>query len=200
MNTADPAHYARPESAPKHLAPPKSRLKILKGGMRLASYNLRRVNALVVEKTGLSQQMIERVLRTLGVGKLVISSDPDEALRMIKLNPPDLIFSDWGPKLNGIEFLQSVRIGAESPNPFVPFVFVTANTSIDSVKMARDAGMSEFLAKPFTAEKIYARICHVIERQRLFIRTPDYFGPDRRRRTIDNYENDRRRLSVNQPN
>lgn len=192
MKNAGPAPCPAQKSDSKYVAPPAARVKVVNGGMHMSSYNLRRVNALVVEKISLSQQLIERVLRTLGVGNLIITSDPQEAFNRIKTSPPDLIFSDWGPNLDGIEFLQSVRIDPASPNPFVPFVFVTANTSIDSVREARDAGMNEFLAKPFTAEKIYARICHVIERQRLFVRTPGYFGPDRRRRSVDDYENERR--------
>lgn len=197
MKNDPPARGGPPQPDPKYVAPPAARVKILNGGMRLSSYNLRRVRALVVEKSSFTQQVIERVLRTLGVGSLFISSNPEEAFNMVKSNPPDLIFSDWAPQLDGIEFLQTVRVDPGSPNPFVPFVFVTAYTSIDNVKEARDAGMSEFLAKPFTAEKVYERICHVIERQRLFIRTVDYFGPDRRRRTIENFENDRRTKSHN---
>ena len=62
---------------------------------------------------------------------------------------------------------------------------LTGNTEIDHVYTARDAGMSEYLAKPFTANLIHSRICSVVESQRPFVRARGYFGPDRRRRRIE---------------
>jgi DNA-binding response OmpR family regulator len=47
---------------------------------------------------------------------------------------------------------------------------------------ARDAGVTEFVAKPLTAKAVLERIQAVIYRPRPFVRTPNYFGPDRRRR------------------
>ena len=175
------------------LAPPPSRLKMLRGGMKLTSYNPYRVNALVVEKIGLSQQMVRGILLNLGVGDLRITADPKKALEMIQQDLPDLIFSDWSPGLNGIDFLMAVRNGTNSPNPFTPFVMVTANCSTRNVCKARDAGTSEFLAKPFTAKLIYARICSVIERRQMFISNPSYFGPNRRRKSVSFDGRDRRR-------
>ncbi len=50
---------------------------------------------------------------------------------------------------------------------------------------ARDAGVTEFLVKPFTAHDLARRIAHVINKPRDFIETQDFFGPDRRRRQAD---------------
>ena len=55
----------------------------------------------------------------------------------------------------------------------------------DVIEEARDAGVTEFLVKPFTANDIARRITHVINRPRDFIETQDFFGPDRRRRRDD---------------
>ena len=46
---------------------------------------------------------------------------------------------------------------------------------------ARDAGVNEFVAKPFSPDIIFKRIQKIIESQRQFVYTPTYFGPNRRR-------------------
>ena len=136
--------------------------------------------------------MVRGILGTFGIRALRVTANPVDAYKMFKDSPPDLIFSDWAPGLDGIEFLENVRKNSTSPNPFVPFVMTTAHTSIEDVCTARDAGISEFLAKPLTAKLIYSRICSVIERRRVFIRNRSYFGPNRRRRTINDFGHDRR--------
>jgi hypothetical protein len=52
---------------------------------------------------------------------------------------------------------------------------------------ARDAGVTEFLAKPISAKALYQRILNVVASPRPFIRTKTYFGPDRRRNTSNAY-------------
>jgi DNA-binding response OmpR family regulator len=55
------------------------------------------------------------------------------------------------------------------------------------VEAARDAGVTEFLAKPIAAHNLFARITEILERPRAFVRCGSYFGPDRRRHDIENY-------------
>jgi hypothetical protein len=55
------------------------------------------------------------------------------------------------------------------------------------VEAARDAGVTEFLVKPITAHSLFSRIAEIIERPRAFVRCEGYFGPDRRRKNIENY-------------
>ena len=47
---------------------------------------------------------------------------------------------------------------------------------------ARDAGVNEFVVKPFSAQGLFTRIQAVIEKPRPFVKVSGYFGPDRRRR------------------
>jgi hypothetical protein len=55
------------------------------------------------------------------------------------------------------------------------------------VEAARDAGVTELLAKPVTAGHLFARIAEIVERPRAFVRTDTYFGPDRRRHRAEGY-------------
>ena len=59
--------------------------------------------------------------------------------------------------------------------------------------MARDAGVTEFLAKPISAKALYQRIVNVVVSPRPFIKTKSYFGPDRRRNTVTAYIGPERR-------
>ena len=81
-------------------------------------------------------------------------------------------------------------------NPYVPVIVVTAHTEIHRVFMARDLGMTEFLAKPISAKLLYGRIRAVIENKRSFIKSADFFGPDRRRKSVEFEGEDKRRNSV----
>ncbi len=63
-------------------------------------------------------------------------------------------------------------------------------------RTARAAGITEFIAKPLSAKTLMARVTAVIEHPRPFIRSPRYFGPDRRRRQTSDYKGPERRKSV----
>ena len=69
---------------------------------------------------------------------------------------------------------------------------VTAYTELHHVITARDCGVNEYLAKPVSAKSIYSRLCSLVENERQFIRCHDFFGPDRRRRTIEHGNQERR--------
>ena len=58
---------------------------------------------------------------------------------------------------------------------------MTGHSEKSRVYEARDAGVTEFVVKPITAKAIFDRIQAVIFRPRPFVKTADYFGPDRRR-------------------
>jgi len=87
--------------------------------------------------------------------------------------------------MDGLEFTRAVRMDPTSPNPFIPIIMLTGHTEMHRIVEARDAGVTEFLAKPVTANGVYARIKSVVENPRPFIKTDRYLGPSRRRRQQD---------------
>ncbi len=60
-------------------------------------------------------------------------------------------------------------------------------------KAPRDAGVNEFIAKPVSGDSLYRRIVEIIVNPRPFVRTEDFVGPDRRRRSSPDHELKRRR-------
>jgi two-component system chemotaxis response regulator CheY len=89
--------------------------------------------------------------------------------------------------MDGLEFSRAVRTAENSPNPFLPIIMITGHTEKHQVEAARDAGVTEFLVKPITAQSLFSRIAEIVERPRAFVRCEAYFGPDRRRRAVESY-------------
>ena len=89
--------------------------------------------------------------------------------------------------MDGLAFTREIRTAQNSPNPFIPIVMMSGHTEKHRVQAARDAGITEFLAKPITAQSLFARIAEIVDRPRPFVRCPGYFGPDRRRKAIEDY-------------
>ena len=94
---------------------------------------------------------------------------------------------------DGIELTKKIRTDPRSPNPYVPIILMTGYSAQIRVMQARDTGVTEFLVKPFTAQDLYTRIEQVIEKPRQFVDTGEFFGPDRRRRVVKDYEGPFRR-------
>ena len=156
-------------------------------------YNLERFNLLLVEDNAFIRNTFEDVLRRFKINNIATAANGEEAIDFLKSRRGmgrstgaigvDLIISDlvMSP-INGILFLQWLRTADLSSNRFTPFVMLSGAADFDYVRAARDAGATEFLAKPFSAESIYKRIIEVIDHPRQFVTTSTYFGPDRRRK------------------
>lgn len=86
--------------------------------------------------------------------------------------------------IEGPELVKMIRCGENSANPYIPVIMMSAFTERYRVIAARDAGVNEFLAKPVSPKSLYQRIVSIIEKPRPFIKTPTYFGPCRRRKSM----------------
>jgi DNA-binding response OmpR family regulator len=75
----------------------------------------------------------------------------------------------------------------------VPIIMLTGHSEKHRVTSARDAGITEFMAKPISAKSLYQRILNVVANPRPFIKTKTYFGPDRRRNVTNSYVGPERR-------
>lgn len=110
------------------------------------------------------------------------ASDGAEAFKEWRTFAADLIITEFMmTPVDGVEFVRLVRTASDSPNPYVPIIMLTGYTEKHNVATARDAGISEFLAKPISAQTLYARLNAAVFKPRPFIKLKGYFGPDRRR-------------------
>jgi CheY-like chemotaxis protein len=159
------------------------------------------LKVLVVDDNQNVQKLIGDVLRAGGVGQVETADDGVHAREMIARWDPHIVFCDWSmPVMSGIELTRSIRQAAvrpdrRIPNPQVPVIVVTGHRSEADVRMARKAGVNEFVIKPFTPAALLSRIQLVLTRPRPFIISEDYIGPDRRRRVELSYSGPLRRTT-----
>ena len=139
-------------------------------------------------------EILKVLLRTFGVGEILTAKEGGEGYDLFKKHNPDIVIADWMMiPIDGIKLCEWIRTRADSPNRFVPVILMTGYSERKRVFSARDAGITEFLVKPFKAQDLYKRISQVIERPRQFVKSEDFFGPDRRRTSDEVYTGPDRR-------
>lgn len=147
-----------------------------------------RLKALIVEDNAHMRSLLRALLNSIGIKDISEAAHGGTAIEILRERKCDLVLTDLAMKpMDGLEFSRHVRTSEKSPNPFVPIIMITGHTEKHRVEAARDAGVTEFLAKPITAANLFARIAEIVERPRAFVKCDSYFGPDRRRRTIEDY-------------
>jgi two-component system, chemotaxis family, chemotaxis protein CheY len=152
------------------------------------------VKALIVEDNHHMRVLLRSLLNTLGITHIYEASDGAEAFALLRDRQPDLVLTDLTMHpIDGISFVRELRQSPHSPNPYIPVVMVTGHTERRRVETARDAGVTEFLAKPISAKALYQRILNIVINPRPFIKSKSYFGPDRRRNTAASYAGAERR-------
>lgn len=155
---------------------------------------LESVSALILDDNAHMRGLLRVILAGFGMRVIEEAANCPEAVALVANSEIDIAFVDF--KLggqDGIEFCRHIRRGANSPNPWLPIIMITAYSERSRVLDAVNAGVDEFLVKPVRAVDVANRVNAVIERRRPFIDTPTYFGPDRRRRDDPRFQGPWRR-------
>ncbi len=134
------------------------------------------------------------MLQAIGLQRIHEASDGDTGFAKLLDCKPDIILTDLSmERMDGIEFAKKIRRSPDTPDPFVPIIMVTGHTEQARIEAARDAGVTDFLAKPITAQVLLQRLAKIIDRPKPFVRCDAYFGPDRRHRAPEAYTGPLRR-------
>lgn len=153
-----------------------------------------RLRFLVIDDNAHMRRILRTLLHSFGTREVYEAEDGAAGLEAFTHHMPDLIIADWVmPIFDGLELTQMIRQPGANSNPYVPIIMLTGHSEKRRVIAARDAGITEFLAKPISAKMLYERILNVVANPRPFIKTKTYFGPDRRRGTNTNYTGPERR-------
>ncbi|MBI3675018.1 MAG: response regulator [Proteobacteria bacterium] len=162
----------------------------------MSGYRFDRLKVLVVDDNQHMRKLVVTILQAFGTIQIFEAESAELAWSLLHDVNPDVIVLDWMlTGMTGLEFTNMVRTNAGCPNPFVPIIMLTGYTQIDHVRQARDAGVTEFLAKPVSVKGILTRLTAVIEHPRPFVRTKVYYGPCRRRRDKEEYRGPERRTA-----
>jgi len=159
----------------------------------MAEKYLENVRFLVVDDNMFVRTTVRLVLQALGTRDIDEVSSGARALKILEHREPDMIIIDWEMEpVNGIELVKKIRGAQETSLAFLPIIMLTGHSEIERVKIARDAGVNEYVIKPFSAQGLFTRIQAVIERPRPFVKIEGYFGPDRRRKEMS-FDGDEKR-------
>lgn len=155
---------------------------------------LRDVKFLVVDDQPAIRAIVTEILRAADARHVYYAQDGSSALDIIRKARPDIIITDmFMAGMDGLDMIRLIRNAEDSPNAFVPIIMLTARTEVKFVHQARDAGVTEFAAKPISPANLLARVNAIICKPRPFIRAEGFFGPDRRRRADPEQDAGRRR-------
>ncbi|QPJ63603.1 MAG: response regulator [Candidatus Nitronauta litoralis] len=114
---------------------------------------------LVVDDSSVMRQIIKNNLKQLGFSNdnLSDAEDGQMGLKRAQEGGLDLIISDWNmPKMTGIEFLKSVRDDGSIKG--IPFLMVTSEADKEKIVEAVQAGVSQYIVKPFNANQLEEKI------------------------------------------
>ena len=139
--------------------------------------------------------MLLDLLKDLGAGRVLTATTATTGLDLAKTVDPQIIITEFAAShFDGLDFVRCVR-RSELDCRKAPVVMITAEATAQAIIGARDAGVHEFLRKPFTLKDLTRRIEAVTLRTRDWVEAVRYIGPDRRRFNSAEYQGPRKRLS-----
>ncbi len=154
---------------------------------------------MIVDDNDHMRRLLRSILEALSVAQVHEASNGVTALNDSKLMIPDVIITDMMMEpINGLEFTRMLRDDPTHPATRIPVLMITGYSEKHHVEAARDAGVTEFLAKPVTVKGVGARLNSLLANPRPFVRTKSFTGPDRRRRQIP-VEDDMRGSAAPEP-
>lgn len=120
------------------------------------------IKILIVDDFATMRRILKNILKQLGFKNLVEADDGTTAWEVLESQEIDLIISDWNmPKMTGLELLKKVRASDQYKKS--PFLMVTAEAQKQNVIEAVQAGVSNYVVKPFTAEAISDKLTKILK-------------------------------------
>jgi two-component system sensor histidine kinase/response regulator len=134
---------------------------------------------LVVDDISAIRDIIVQQLKSLAYSRIQVATNGEEALRLLQVITPKLIITDWSmPVMNGLELLQAVR--RDPRLSAIPVVIVSAEMQRDYVMRAIQAGVTDFLFKPFKPDELARKVRKAL--------TNSYSAPDSLSSNAENSE------------
>jgi two-component system chemotaxis response regulator CheY len=119
------------------------------------------VPTLVVDDEEIALSLVGQLLGRIGFDNIDKAHNGLVAWDMMKAKKYGLVISDWNmPEMNGLDLLKAVR--ADERYRRLPYVMTSIDGSMERVKIARLAGVSAFLLKPFDESKLRAKLEEVL--------------------------------------
>jgi two-component system, chemotaxis family, chemotaxis protein CheY len=119
------------------------------------------INILIVDDYKTMLRIIRSLLTQIGFSNIDEAPNGAVALSKLKEKKYELVISDWNMEpMTGLELLKNVR--SDDSLKTIPFIMVTAESKTDNVIAAKQAGVSNYIVKPFNAETLKAKLISVL--------------------------------------
>ena len=120
----------------------------------------RDIKVLVVDDYKTMTRIIRNLLKQIDFNDADEASDGREALSKLRAGNFGLVISDWNMQpMTGLDLLKEVRADARLRG--LPFIMVTAESKTENVVAAKQAGVSNYIVKPFNADTLKSKISAV---------------------------------------
>lgn len=120
-----------------------------------------KMNVLIVDDYATMLRIIKNLLKQLNFENVDEATDGSKALQMLRLKDYGLIISDWNMEpMTGLDLLKEVRKDEKLKK--IPFIMVTAESKTENVVIAKEAGVSNYIVKPFNADTLKGKIASVL--------------------------------------
>jgi two-component system chemotaxis response regulator CheY len=119
------------------------------------------MNVLIVDDYKTMLRILRNLLRQLNFHNVDEANNGAEALKKLREEKFGLVISDWNMEpMTGIQLLREVRHDPQLKS--IPFVMITAESKSENVIAAKEAGVSNYIVKPFNAETLKAKLVSVL--------------------------------------
>ena len=119
------------------------------------------MGVMIVDDYKTMLRILHHLMRQLDFSNVDEASDGAMALTMLRKGKYGLIISDWNMEpMSGIDLLREVRADADLKH--IPFIMITAESKPENVVAAKQAGVSNYIVKPFNAETLKTRLVSVL--------------------------------------
>lgn len=119
------------------------------------------MSVLIVDDYKTMLRIVRNLLKQLGFENVDEAMDGSSALEKIKAKNYGLVISDWNMEpMTGLDLLKQVRGGDQ--NPKVPFIMITAESKTENVVAAKQAGVDNYIVKPFNAATLKTKLTAVL--------------------------------------
>ncbi len=116
---------------------------------------------LIVDDNKLMRRIVRFCLADLGFNNIVEATNGVEALQTLETTKIALILSDWNMEpMDGLTFLKEAKKREKLKN--IPFIMITAESTRENVIAAAQAGVSNYILKPFTSETLKVKMEKVL--------------------------------------
>jgi two-component system chemotaxis response regulator CheY len=116
---------------------------------------------LIVDDYKTMLRIIRNLLKQLGFENVDDAADGSQALQKMREKPYGLVISDWNMEpMTGLQLLREVR--SDKKLAAVPFIMITAESKTENVVAAKEAGVNNYIVKPFNAATLKSKLVSVL--------------------------------------